>query len=67
MLELLEKYLEDNNLLINTDFIKDKKMFMNIMQNIFYINYFKKHIGKNIAITDEFAKSYYENNRFKEY
>lgn len=64
---LVEKYLEDNNLLINADFIKEQKIFMNIMQNIFYINYFKRHIGKNISISDEFAKSYYENNRFKEF
>lgn len=64
---LVEKYLEDNNLLISAEFIKDKTMFMKIMQNIFYINYFKKHIGKSIIIDDEFAKSYYENNKIKEF
>lgn len=64
---IVEKYLEDNNLVISAEFIKDKEMFMKIMQNNFYINVFRKYISKEIFIDDDFARSYYEGNKFKEF
>jgi hypothetical protein len=62
---IVQKYLEELQVTNEALFIKDKKMFMKIMENNFHINFFKRLISEQINIEDDFAKEYYYFNRVK--
>lgn len=63
----VEKYLQDNNIMRDNNFSKDKKIYLKIMENNFNIEFFKKCIAENIKIEDVFAEEYYNKYKLKEF
>jgi hypothetical protein len=63
----VEKYLQDKNIVREADFMKEKKLYLKIMENNFNVNFFKKYLSENLKVEDVFAEDYYNRNKLKEF
>lgn len=64
---VVEKYLQDKNIVREAYFIKEKKLYLKIMENNFNVNFFKKYLSENLKVEDIFAEDYYNRNKLKEF
>lgn len=64
---VVEKYLQDKNIVREPHFIKEKKLYLKIMENNFNVNFFKKYLSENLKVEDIFAEDYYNRNKLKEF
>lgn len=64
---IVEKYLQDKNIVREAYFIKEKKLYLKIMENNFNVNFFKKYLSENLKVEDIFAEDYYNRNKLKEF
>lgn len=60
---LVREFLKEKHITDDYDFIKNKELYLRIMENNFNINTFQDYIAKDIFITDQEAKEYYLSNQ----
>ncbi len=60
---LVREFLKEKHIIDDYDFIKNKELYLRIMENNFNINAFQDYIAKDIFITDQEAKEYYLSNQ----
>lgn len=64
---VVSEILKEKKIAEDTSFIKDKELYLRIMENNFNINAFRDHVAKDIAVTDEMAKDYYTKHQKKKF
>jgi hypothetical protein len=57
------EYLHKEKIDQKEDFIKDKELYLKIMENNFNMGVFQKHIANTIVIDDVYAEKYYNENK----
>ena len=62
---LIKKYFEKNDIENSTEFQNELNNYMEVMTNTFRQGFFQKKIDQSIVISDEQAKTYYENARYQ--
>ena len=59
----VKEYLNQKNIDLQEEFIKDRDLYLKIMENNFNMTMFQKNISDEIKIDDTLAKEYYEANK----
>ena len=60
---LVGEFLKEKHIVDDYEFIKNKELYLRIMENNFNINAFQDYLAKDILITDEEARAYYLRNQ----